>query len=130
MFAASNGGYTRPSPDANMPFPAVVDEGDDTSANPNYRWTTSLDGATIAARYGFTSLTSLSITSTSGPVGDTFGGWVTGPINLVLLGVANGSFESTHRACPPSTASVCPVTQLAMSLTRKRAAWATSSGRP
>ncbi|MFZ9629672.1 MAG: SpoIID/LytB domain-containing protein [Ilumatobacteraceae bacterium] len=78
MFAASNGGYTRPSPDPNMPFPAVVDDGDDTSLNPNYRWTASLDGAAIATRYGFASFTSLTITSTSGPVGDVFGGWVTG----------------------------------------------------
>ncbi len=63
MFAASNGGWTAAGVGAQMPFPAVVDEGDDTSLNPNHTWTTTLVGSAITARYPaigtFTSLTVL-----------------------------------------------------------------------
>lgn len=51
MFAASNGGWTIAGVGALMPFPAVIDEGDDTAGNPNYRWTTTLTGSAITAKY-------------------------------------------------------------------------------
>lgn len=51
MFAASNGGWTAPGVGALMPFQAAIDEGDDTSLNPNYTWTTTLVGSAITARY-------------------------------------------------------------------------------
>ncbi len=63
MFSASNGGFTSAGTGALMPFPAVVDEGDDTVLNPNHRWTVTLTGAGIAAKYpsigAFTGLTVL-----------------------------------------------------------------------
>lgn len=51
MFAASTGGWTAAGVGALLPFPAVVDEGDDTSLNPNYRWSTTLTGSAITAKY-------------------------------------------------------------------------------
>ncbi len=63
MFSASNGGDSSPGSGALMPFPAVADEGDDTALNPNYRWTVTLTGAGIAAKFPtigtFTGLTVL-----------------------------------------------------------------------
>jgi SpoIID/LytB domain protein len=44
-FSSSTGGYT-----TGGTFPAVVDEGDDISINPNHNWTTTLTTATIASR--------------------------------------------------------------------------------
>ena len=32
-----------------LPFPAVIDEGDDTSLNPNYSWSTTIAGSTVSA---------------------------------------------------------------------------------
>lgn len=51
MFAASSGGWTAAGVGPIMPFTAVVDEGDDTSLNPNYNWSTTLSGTAIAAKY-------------------------------------------------------------------------------
>jgi len=51
MFAASTGGWTAPGPGGLLPFPAVIDEGDDTSLNPNYNWTTTLLGSAVTAKY-------------------------------------------------------------------------------
>lgn len=51
MFAASSGGWTAPGVGSLMPFPAVIDEGDDTSLNPNYNWSVTLTGAQIATAY-------------------------------------------------------------------------------
>jgi SpoIID/LytB domain protein len=51
MFSASSGGHTADGVGALMPWTAVVDEGDDTSLNPNYRWTTTLTGSAITAKY-------------------------------------------------------------------------------
>lgn len=78
MYAASNGGYTRPGTSPTTPFPAVADTGDDTSLNPNYRWTATLSLAAMADRYGFTAVTDVSVTSATGPSSDPFNGWVTG----------------------------------------------------
>ena len=51
MFAASTGGWTAAGVGALLPFPAVIDEGDDTPGNPNYRWSTTLTGSAITAKY-------------------------------------------------------------------------------
>ncbi|MDO8361748.1 MAG: SpoIID/LytB domain-containing protein [Actinomycetota bacterium] len=51
MFSAASGGWTAPGPGGLVPFPAVVDEGDDTTLNPNFNWATSLTGSAIAAKY-------------------------------------------------------------------------------
>jgi SpoIID/LytB domain protein len=51
MFAASSGGWTAPGVGARMPFPAVIDEGDDTVLNPNFNWSVTLTGAAITAQY-------------------------------------------------------------------------------
>ena len=56
MFAASNGGWTStvvgtPAASANMPFPAVIDEGDATALNPRHNWIATISGATISAKY-------------------------------------------------------------------------------
>ena len=45
-FSSSTGGYT-----AGGAFPAVPDEGDDVSANPNHNWTTSVSVAAIEAAF-------------------------------------------------------------------------------
>lgn len=77
FFSASNGGYTRPGFGSAITFPAVADTGDDTSLNPNYRWTATLSLASLADRYGFTSVTGVVITANTGPASDPFNGWVT-----------------------------------------------------
>ena len=63
MFSASSGGHTADGVGALMPWKAVVDEGDDTSLNPNFRWTAVLSGSAISAAYpeigAFQSLTVL-----------------------------------------------------------------------
>ena len=46
-FSSSTGGYT-----AGGTFPAVLDEGDAISANPNHTWTTTLSAAAIATKLG------------------------------------------------------------------------------
>ncbi|MEQ1701493.1 MAG: SpoIID/LytB domain-containing protein, partial [Ilumatobacteraceae bacterium] len=51
MFAASNGGWTIAGVGPLMPFLAVIDEGDDTAGNPNYRWSATLTGSAITAKY-------------------------------------------------------------------------------
>lgn len=51
MFAASTGGWTAAGVGSLLPFPAVIDEGDDTPLNPNYRWSTTLTGSAITAKY-------------------------------------------------------------------------------
>ncbi|MFM2182224.1 MAG: hypothetical protein RJB61_518, partial [Actinomycetota bacterium] len=76
-FSASNGGYTRPGFGSSQVYPAVADTGDDTSLNPNYRWSASLSLSAIGDRYGFTEVTGVVITANTGPASDPFNGWVT-----------------------------------------------------
>ena len=63
MFAASSGGWTATGVGPIMPFTAVIDEGDSTSLNPNYTWSTTLLAGAIEAKYPaigtFTGLTVL-----------------------------------------------------------------------
>jgi len=71
MFSASNGGFTSPGTSAIMPFPAVADEGDDTSLNPSYRWTVTLTAAGLTAKYpSIGSLTGVTVLARNG-----FGEW-------------------------------------------------------
>ena len=45
-FSSSTGGWT-----AGGTFPAVVDDGDDISANPNHTWSAALDTAAIETAF-------------------------------------------------------------------------------
>ena len=64
MFSSSSGGWTAAS---TLPFPAVEDDGDDTSANPYHRWTVSVPVATIEAAWPtIGTWTGVSVTSRSG----------------------------------------------------------------
>lgn len=58
-FSSSSGGYT-----AGGEFPAVVDEGD--AVSPNYNWSVTIPGATIAAAFGVGSLRSVSVLTRNG----------------------------------------------------------------
>ena len=55
-FSASNGPRT-----AGGEFPAVDDIGDDTTKNPNHRWTRTLGAADLASKYGLGQITSASM---------------------------------------------------------------------
>ena len=91
MFSSSSGGWTAAS---TLPFPAVQDDGDDTTANPHHRWTVTVDTGVIERSWPaigtYTGITSvqrsgqgewggrvitLTVTGTAGSVnlsGDTF----------------------------------------------------------
>jgi SpoIID/LytB domain protein len=60
MFSSSSGGQTAPS---TLGFTPVVDEGDDTTANPYFRWTATLSATTVQNAYpaigSFTGITVL-----------------------------------------------------------------------
>ena len=67
MFAASSGGWTRQGPGDLVPFPAVVDEGDDTVLNPAYSWSVTLLGSAVTAKYpAIGSFVGLSVLSRNG----------------------------------------------------------------
>ena len=55
-FSSSTGGWT-----AGGTFPAVVDEGDAVSANPNHSWTTSVTRTAIENAYGVGTLTGVQV---------------------------------------------------------------------
>ncbi|MBI4935251.1 MAG: hypothetical protein HY828_15325 [Actinobacteria bacterium] len=84
MFSASNGGFTAPGSGGLMPFPAVVDEGDDTVANPNHNWTVTLTGSAISAAYpAIGSFTALTVVSRNG-----FGEWGGRVLSVQVAGSA------------------------------------------
>jgi SpoIID/LytB domain protein len=60
-FSSSTGGYT-----AGGTFPAVVDDGDDVSLNPNHNWTSSIPVSSIEATYNKGTFQSASVTSRNG----------------------------------------------------------------
>jgi SpoIID/LytB domain protein len=60
-FSSSSGGWT-----AGGAFPAVQDLGDATSANPNHKWSVTIDATTLAARLGTPAITGISITQRNG----------------------------------------------------------------
>jgi SpoIID/LytB domain protein len=68
-YSSSSGGWT-----AGGTFPAVVDDGDANSANPNHNWQVSIPVSSIENHYGLGTLTNLTVTSRNG-LGD-FGGRV------------------------------------------------------
>jgi SpoIID/LytB domain protein len=98
MFAASNGGWTStvvgtPLASANMPFPAVVDEGDATALNPRHRWTATLTAAAIAAKYpSIGTFSSVTILARNG-----FGEWG-GRVTLMRVNGTTGSVTVTGDA--------------------------------
>ena len=84
-FSSSTGGYT-----AGGTFPAVVDDGDDYSGNPNHNWSASIPVSQVQSAYpSIGTLQSISIDSRNG-LGD-FGGRVTG---MTLVG-SNGNASIT-----------------------------------
>ena len=90
MFAASTGGWTAAGVGALLPFPAVVDEGDDTALNPNYRWTTTLTGSAITAKYPQIGVfDSITVLARNG-----FGEWG-GRVTSVRISGASGSVTIT-----------------------------------
>lgn len=126
MFAASSGGYTAPGPGGLVPFPAVPDLGDATSANPNSSWTVTLTAAQVEAAYPsigtFTGLTVLdrngygdwggrvtsiriegSVASTT-TTGDQFKSAMGLKSNLFTVG--DGSPEPSPCDVPPATSAV------------------------
>ncbi|MDH3680486.1 MAG: SpoIID/LytB domain-containing protein, partial [Acidimicrobiia bacterium] len=60
-FSSSTGGYT-----AGGDFPAVVDDGDSVSANPNHTWSTTVSAATIEARYDLGHLLAMDVVERNG----------------------------------------------------------------
>lgn len=60
-FSSSTGGYT-----AGGAFPAVVDQGDAVSGNPNHSWSSSMTRSTIEAKYDLGTLTDIQFTSRNG----------------------------------------------------------------
>ncbi len=105
-FSSSSGGYT-----AGGTFPAVVDDGDSVSYNPNHNWTVSIPVTTVEAAYpSIGSLASISINSRNG-LGD-LGGRValmsligsSGTVNITgadfraKLGLKSDWFQVTNSA--------------------------------
>lgn len=60
-FSSSTGGYT-----AGGTFPAVPDDGDDVSLNPNHTWTASIPRSAIEAKYAKGTFLSASVLSRNG----------------------------------------------------------------
>lgn len=82
MFSASSGGWTASSA---LPFPAVIDDGDATAANPAHDWTVTVPATTIAAAWPSIGIpTGLTVTSRSGQ-----GEWG----GRVLTAVINGTLD-------------------------------------
>jgi len=80
-FSASNGPRT-----AGGAFPPVNDIGDDTTNNPNHKWTRVIDAETLASRYGLGTLTGASMTEADRAVNRQFDGiWFN---DVVLTGTA------------------------------------------
>jgi SpoIID/LytB domain protein len=84
MFSASNGGWSSPGSGPLMPFPAVLDEGDDTALNPNHSWTVTLAGSSISAAYpAIGTFTALTVLSRNG-----FGEWNGRVVSVQIAGTA------------------------------------------
>jgi len=86
-YSSSTGGYT-----AGGVFPAVIDDGDATSYNPNHTWTVSVPVSTVESAYGQSGLEEIDITGRNG-LGD-LGGRVAG----MRLRFASGSVSTTGAA--------------------------------
>jgi hypothetical protein len=120
MFSASNGGHTAPGTSSLMPFPAVVDEGDDTTLNPNHDWSVTVAGSVIAAKYpSIGTFTGLTVTARNG-----YGEWggrvtalrisgtagfvaVTGAAFRTALGLKDTWFNVRGAAVPPPVTDLC-----------------------
>ena len=81
-FSSSTGGYT-----VGGTFPAVIDEGDDTSRNPNHTWTATYATSTIASKLGLSGIRSITVTGRNG-LGD-WGGRVTQVVVVDGAGVSH-----------------------------------------
>lgn len=96
MFSAANGGWTATNNHPLTPFPAVQDDGDDTSLNPNHSWSVTLFGSAISAKYpAIGTFAGLTVTSRNG-----YGEWGGRVLSLTLTGsagsvsVSGASFRS------------------------------------
>lgn len=78
-FSASNGPQT-----AGGEFPSVADVGDDTTSNPNHRWTRVIDADTLESKYGLGQLTGATMTEAASSVYQVYDGiWFN---DIVLTG--------------------------------------------
>ncbi len=92
MFSASNGGWSAPGSGLLQPFPAVIDEGDDTALNPNHNWTVTLQGTAISAKYAIGTFTGLTVLTRNG-----YGEWGGRVLTLRLTGTS-GSVDVSGAA--------------------------------
>jgi SpoIID/LytB domain protein len=90
-FSASTGGLTTGgSLGGGFTYDAVIDDGDDTPANPNHRWTTTLTTAKIEAAYPtIGSLLDITVTKRDGA-----GEWGGRVLQLTLTGTAGTTTTS------------------------------------
>ena len=86
-FSSSTGGWT-----AGGTFPAVVDDGDAVSANPNHTWTQSIPVGTIEARYARGTLSTIQILERNGLGEDG------GRVRRMKLVFSGGEVETTGDA--------------------------------
>jgi SpoIID/LytB domain protein len=90
-FSSSTGGWTDP-----LGFPAVVDDGDATPANPNHNWSTSIPASTLSAVYGIGTFQRIIVTARNG-----YGEWGGRVVTLQIQGtaktvtVSGDAFKST-----------------------------------
>ena len=87
-FSSSTGGYS-----AGGTFPAVVDDGDSTSANPYHSWTTSTTLSAIAAALGTGTIGTITVTGRNGLGQD--GGRVT-QVTVVTTSGARATFTGAQ----------------------------------
>jgi peptidoglycan hydrolase-like amidase len=83
-FSSATGGWT-----AGGVFPAVVDDGDDISFNPNHNWTTTIPVANVEGKYGKGTLQSIEILQRTGVGADG------GRVVRMRLTFSGGTLEMT-----------------------------------
>ena len=83
-FSSSTGGWT-----AGGTFPAVPDEGDDTSSNPNHDWTARVPVTSIEAKFGKGTLVDVQVTERNGLGADG------GRVRTVRLTFSGGTVDRT-----------------------------------
>ena len=87
-FSSSTGGYT-----AGGTFPAVPDQGDSISSNPNHNWTAKVASSTAAAKLGVSGIRSIAVTGRNGLGAD--GGRVT-QVTVVETGGVTRTFTGAQ----------------------------------
>jgi SpoIID/LytB domain protein len=108
-FSSSTGGYS-----AGGQYPAVVDQGDDVTSNPNHDWSVSIPWAQVQTALGVTALNAVTVTSRNGLGADggrvlsvavNHAGGVTtmsGEAFRTALGLRSSWFTVTNSPHPPT----------------------------